>query len=241
MKKLITICLVVLAIAANVHAEAISTSIAQIDWTSLTISGDITWLDKGSESYAYAEDDTGSNKDVQTDESGWMDTSASASIALIYGDAYTNDDYLYEEVYAIANDATTTLAYAEAYAARWGNFTANSNGWVEFSADYEIWQQLLTNDVDEWAYGHAEAGLYLMNEDTDDEDSPVLDNEVYDGGSMTDSDKGTLMVSLWFDAGGVGYFEAWASNDTEVVVPVPEPATICILGLGVLSLVRRKK
>jgi len=243
MKKLITICLAVLVIAAGVRAEAVSTSDAWMDWTSLNITGDITWSDKTSYSYAYAEDDTGWAEDYLY-EPGWVYTYAFASIGdsyWSYGGAETSDDYLYEQVYAIANETTTPWAYAEAEAYRWGNFTASSDGWVEISADYELWQELSTGDVGESAYGYAGAGLWLQNYSTYewDQDVPYLENSVWDGGYTNLSDAGTLTVAIYFNAGDSGFFQAGVYNGAEV--QIPEPATLSLLGLGALSLVRRRK
>jgi hypothetical protein len=235
------ICAVLTFTAAGVRATAVSTSQARMDWTSLTINGDITWGDKSSQSYAYAEDATGWDDGSQY-ESGWVNTSAYASVYHAYSDASTSDYSLYEEVYAIANDAVTTWASAEeVYAYRWGNFTADSNGLVTFSADYELWQQLLTDYVGEYAYGYAEAGLWLYSYDTAvrDYDYSSLNNEVWDGDSITVGDDGTLTVAVWFNAGNSGQLQAWASNDADV--QIPEPATIALLGLGALSLIRRKR
>lgn len=236
------ICAVLTFSAAGVRADAVSTSTATIDWTSLmTITGDITWSTKNSQSYADVSDATGSDTHYQN-ESGWVDTSAFASVYHAYGDAYTNDYDLYEEAYAIANDAITTWASAyEVGAYRWGNFTADSNGWVEFSADYALWQQLLTDYVGEWASGYAEAGLWLGNSNTQVQDynPSVLENTVWDGESITDSKDGTLTVAVWFDAGNSGQFQAWAYNEADV--QIPEPATMALLGLGALSLLRRKR
>ncbi|MCX5633777.1 MAG: PEP-CTERM sorting domain-containing protein [Phycisphaerae bacterium] len=239
MKKLIAICLVVLVIAAGVHAGAVSTSTSKagIDWASLTITRDITWGDKGSESYAYVEDATGSDEDPQS-ESEWTDTSASASIGDSYGDAYTSDDYLYEEVYAIA-ETTTLWAYAEAYAYRDGHFTATSDGWVEISADYELWQELLTDCEGEfpWTSGYAGAELWLTNDSTSEGDEDIAELEITVCGM--DTLDGTLMVEMYFAEGDAGYFGVGVYN--EASVQIPEPATIAILGLGALSLIRRKK
>jgi hypothetical protein len=247
---LMVICLVLTFSAASACAEAVSTSKAQIDWTSLTITGDITWSDKGSQSYAYVEDATGWDEDIQT-ESGWVGTSAFASIAgsgyHAYGDADTNNNSLYEEVYAIANDATTTWAYAEAEARRWGYFTANSNGWVTFSSadsncyELSLSQDLETGYVNEWAYGYAEAGLRLLNDDTSDrdEDMPAIEIKAWYPHFITVDATGKLTVAVWFDAGNKGEFDAWVYNEANV--EIPEPATIGLLGLGTLSLIRRKK
>jgi len=240
MKKLITICLVVLVIAAGVRAGAVSTSTSKagIDWTSLTITGDITWGDKNSGSYAYAEDDTGPGEDYLS-ESEWVDTSAYASIGDSYGDAYTSDDYLYEEVSAIANETATPWAYAEAGAYREGYFTATSDGWVEISADYELWQELFTDCIGEfpWTSGYAGAELRLTNNSTSDWDEDIAELEITVCGTETQND--TLTVEIYFNAGDSGWFQAGVYN--EASVQIPEPATICILGLGALSLIRRKK
>jgi hypothetical protein len=247
---LMVICLVLTFSAASVRAEVVSTSQARVDWASLAITGDITWSDKGSQSYAYASDATGWDEDIQT-ESGWVNTSAYASVYHAYGDADTNDNYLYEKVYALANDATTMWAYAEAEAWRWGHFTANSDGWVTFSSDdsncYELSlsQDLEAGYVNEWAYGYAEAGLRLLNDNTSDcnEDLPAIENKVWDGDFITTSTTlyatGTLTVAVWFNAGNTGEFDAWVYNEANV--EIPEPATIGLLGLGTLSLIRRKK
>lgn len=237
-----TICLVVLVIAAGVRAGAVSTSTseASIDWTSLIIDGDITWGDQGSESYAYAEDTTGHDENYQS-ESDWMDTSAYALIGDSYGDAYTSDDYLYEEVYAIANETTTPGAYAEASAYREGSFTANSDGWVEISANYELWQELFTNCVGgfefPWTSGYAGAELRLTNDSTSEWDEDMAELQITVLG--LEEKNGTLTVEMYFTEGDTGYFEIGVWNDASV--QIPEPATICILGLGALSLVRRKK
>ena len=240
MKKLITICLAVLVIAAGVRAGAVSTSTSEagIDWASLTITGDITWGDEGSESYAYAEDATDSDENYQS-ESEWMDTSAYALIGDSFGNAYTHDDYLYEEVYAIANETATPWAYAEAGAYREGYFTATSDGWVEISANYELWQELFTDCEGEfpWTSGYAGAELWLTNDSTSERDEDIAELEITVCGMETRD--GTLTVEMYFTEGNAGYFGAGVYN--EASVQIPEPATICLLGLGALSLIGSKK
>ncbi|MDD5063786.1 MAG: PEP-CTERM sorting domain-containing protein [Phycisphaerae bacterium] len=242
------ICLTLTVSAANADIGPLSTSTSQasIDWTSLTVTGDITWLDKGSESHTRAEDDTAWDEDYDA-ASGWVDTDAFASITgsvyHAYGDAYTDADRLFEEVYAIVNETTTTWAYADAYAYRWGDFIANSSGSVTFSADYGLSQDLGSENPGNWTYGFAEAGLWLKKENTNDEVEDIAELENFnfwaDGQVINYSDNGTLTITLWFEAGEIGLFDAWVYN--EAVAAIPEPATICLLGLGVLSLVIKKK
>jgi hypothetical protein len=133
-------------------------------------------------------------------------------------------------------------------ACRWGNFVANSTGWVTFSANYKIWLQLRTEHAGELAYGIAEARLQLYNYNTfvNNEDRQVFEKEIHDGGSFTDSADSAdstsepLTVSVWFNAGDVGSFEASANNEAETEMEAPEPATIALLALGILSSRRRK-
>lgn len=241
------ICAVLTFSAASVYAEAVSTSQAWMDWTSLTIPENITWVDGNSESYAYAEDATGSDEDFQS-ESGWVDTYAFASIyhsaIETSGEALTDPDRLYEEVYGFAaideGETITTWARSEAYARRWSYFIADLDGWITFSVDYELSQDLATNNAGEWAKGTANAELQLMNTDTveEDEDIAVLENFVSDGASKSDGGIGTLTVTVYFGAGELGYFEARVYN--EAIAAIPEPMTVVLLGLGALGLIRRK-
>ncbi|RKY24010.1 MAG: hypothetical protein DRP62_04715 [Planctomycetota bacterium] len=236
------ICAALTFSAASVRADAISTSQAWIDWTSLVINGDITWTDKGSKSYAWAEDETGWDEDLQ-EEQGWVDTYAYASV---YHSAYgaeglasTDDSVLYEDVSAVA-DTNIMWASSEADAYRRGDFTANSAGWITISADHFLWQELSTENEGEWATGLAVAELYLMNEwDTYPTwDSAELYNEVFDGNSISDSATGTLTVSVWFNAGDGGWFDVGVGNKADVLIP--EPMTVVLLGLGTLGLIRRR-
>lgn len=234
---------IVLAFCADAQA-GISHSVSTIDWTSLSITGEIAWEELGSVSYAMAYDDSGWGMDGDEKE-GWVLTSALAQPTQsypTYGNAHTNDNELYEEVSAQTNGTTITYAYAEAGAGFWGYFIAAVDGYVTFSADYEISQNLACVNADEWSYGYAEAVLYLENDtdETEDEDSDILINEAWGGDDLSDSASGTFTVSLWFNAWESGYFEAWVYNEAEAEV-IPEPATIAILGLGSLVLFRKRQ
>jgi hypothetical protein len=236
------ICVVLTFSAASVRAEAISTSTAVIDWGSLDITGDITWEFKVSESVVYVEDATGPDEDEDYYNGlDWVDTNAFASVPNAYGDAYTDNDYLYEEVYAIANETTSLWAFSGALAHRMGGFTALADGFVTISVDYELSQDLSTDNTGEWARGLARAVLELKNWSLNDGDGDMasLENYVSDGGSMYGlEDSGTLTASVWFGEGHYGEFGAYVLNEADV--ETPEPATIALLGLGALSLLRRK-
>lgn len=236
------ICAVLTFSIAGVHAAAISAGQAQIDWTSLSITGNITWTTLYSSSTADAEDQTGAYDDDSQFESGWVDTSAYASTTNAYGDAYTDSDDLYAEVYAIANPASM-WAYSDAEGSYEGYFTAASDGQVTFSVDYELWREVSTDYEGDLAQSGTTAKLSLWHRNNNvwTYDTHWLENTVENGDSITVSDNGTAVVTTWFYAGQLGYFRGSVSSYTWVETEtVPEPATICLLSFGALSLIRRK-
>lgn len=240
MKKLLCV-FALLAFATCIRAEIISTSESEI-WVLPIVSGDITWSSKGSQSSVYTIDDTGEDG-ILNKRAKWINTSAFSALSLTYGKASTTDNYLYGDVYARTDATTVIFPYATGNAFRWGYFIANSDGYVEFSANYQIEQQLRTEYTDELAYGFAEVMLGLYNETASEEteDYRTLENEIYDGVFFTDSESGALTVRLWFNAGDVGSFEACAYDEAETEMKAPEPATIALLAIGALALLRRKK
>lgn len=244
--KVFFVCAVLTFSAASARAEAVSISQARIDWASVSISGDITWVDKSSGSCATAEDVI-TFDDVLCEEVGWVDTNAFASASPTYGDAYTNDDYLYEEGYAVADGVTTPWARSHTLAGRGGNFIADSNGWVEISVDYQLSLELRTDYLGEWAEGLAKVELLLWQGLLEgDGDMDELEDFVSDGGFMSDSRTGTLTVAYWFDAedeGSVNFLVGDTVLNTAEVMggTIPEPATITLFGLGALGLLRRKR
>ena len=167
---------------------------------------------------------------------GWVDTSASASVTNATADAWTDDMELHEEVWAMSTGPYE--AYSLAQAERWGEFKALGTGDLTISVEYLLTQDLSTQYLGEWAEGRAYAWLSLFNEATSDsaEDWRDLFNGVGDGGSYWEEDIGTLIVTLWFDEGQVGEFDAYVGNHADVYSPVPVPCTMLLLGSGLAGL-----
>ncbi|NOX96703.1 MAG: PEP-CTERM sorting domain-containing protein [Nitrospirae bacterium] len=234
----------------NAQAAAFSGGEAWIDWTTFTIDGNISLTEGVSQSSVHVESDIGGDEDgdVTLGFSPWGNTYAFASIPPnMEGTAWTDESDLYAtanvDVYGI--DSTSASSKADAY--RRGDFVANSDTLVTISAEHFLSQSLSSDDMGEWAWNLAEAGLRLKNGNTleSGEDIGQLANYAPDGDYIYDTyhDSLLLEVSVPFSAGEMGFFEAWAHNGAQAEANViPEPTTLLLLGSGLAGIfgLRRK-
>jgi hypothetical protein len=134
-------------------------------------------------------------------------------------------------------------------AQRTGYFTITGSGTVTFSIDFLLDSYAQNSGLDQ-GFAGARAGLSLNNL----ANGPGLDGwngaEAYSfaysfpGGSMSQSDAGTIMVSVDFADGESGSIIAQAFSWATYVPParpVPEPSMLSLLGCALAGLVFVKK
>jgi len=240
------VCFVLTCFIGSAGAASYSHSYAVIDWATIQITeplhGTTYWGSKHSGSLAWAADDFDTVQDTESD-GDWGDTTADVSLPNAWGQAWTDDDELYEEVEAATDGSYTLYAAADAWAERSASYWANQSGVMRIFADYTLYQDLSTENLGDKAKGVSKAFLRLVSQDDPgitDYAEVILGHSVQNGGTFSDTLTGTLMVELECAGGNHYNFYASVWNSSEVEVPIPEPATICLIGLGGLLLRRRK-
>lgn len=198
----------------SAHALPMSEADARIDWNTFSVKWkgvEVDWLNPtefSSESYA------------------------TGSIATSDALGKLSDDFGVE-AYASPDLFTSNQAWASASAWQYGTFAADSDGMLEVSVKYYLHQNLNTDAGT--AQASSEAWLWLARTDIDNiysEDLFAISNDITgDYGKF-----GTLTVSLFFQQGNTGELSVGVWNETTSANPVPEPATIILLGCGLVSI-----
>ncbi|MBW1670286.1 MAG: PEP-CTERM sorting domain-containing protein [Deltaproteobacteria bacterium] len=135
------------------------------------------------------------------------------------------------EAYASPDLITSNWAWASASAWQYGTFKADSNGTLEVSVEYYLHQNLTTDAGT--AQASSEAWLWLASTgNTYSENLFAISNDI----TGDYSESGILTVSLPFKQGNTGELSVGVWNETTSASPVPEPATIILLGCGLMSM-----
>ena len=255
MKKLVTMCFtagLVLVVTQLAGAAAISNSTAVFDWGSLWIEfkadpvvevTQINWSSWQSGSQTGADNLNGDSDYADEELSGLVDTSASAVVPYASGAAWTTDSEVGETVEADTAGQGPFEASSWAYAWRWGIFTATGSGIMTVKVNYSLEQTLSTDLAGDVAEGYSQVSLSLNNWDTGDDygdSAEIVGGPVADGASFFDSRNGSFTVQGYFFDGDTGGLLLDVYNDASVVSVTPEPATLGLLAMGGLVMLRRK-
>ncbi|MHC4442337.1 MAG: PEP-CTERM sorting domain-containing protein [Planctomycetota bacterium] len=236
--------------ADTADALSTSTSTARILWDTMSIeySPPSIIQPQPDVSVSLAEADDWGGYDTDGDEqSGSVDTSASATVSYATGEAWTNDLLLYSNVSAQSDGVGTTdaSAYADSnrsYILSLPEPVGFPSWTVTISVDYELSVDASTQYVGETSGGYSAAyisvfeGGNFIAEDL----KSLFSGYLFNGDSYTDTSSGTLSFQASF--GEQVYLAIEFGTDTDAAVTgVTEPATLSLLALGGLAVLRRKK
>ena len=199
----------------SAHALSVSEADARINWDTFSVKwngAEVDWLTTD----FFSESDT-------TGSIAWSGLSS---------------DNFGVEAYASPDLITSNQAWASAGAWQYGTFTANSDGTLDVSVEYYLHQNLDTDAGT--AQASSEAWLWLARTDIDDiysEDLFAISNDIT--GNYNES--GMLTVSLSLEQGNTGELSIGVWNETNAANPVPEPATVILLGCGLVGIAGYKR